>query len=207
MGEQRLEHSESAANVELTVLEKALELLLDFLSARKWTYNIGYRQLQPHPGIILAKNVPAKLSLQELSDKLSNMCTYSSLKQADHSDASAVQLQFDNHLDARQLLSKREAGVRVNSDNTDKKIFFEPLDTKPAREGPRDRPFAQSFEACLDSIAVENADEFSPAAFTTKDLETVLEKFALFGELETASPSKNTRTNSSRSRKRSSLAT
>lgn len=112
-------------------------------------------------------------------------------------------VQFDNHLDARKLLSKREAGVRVNLDNTDKKLVLEPLDTKEARKVPRDRPFVQSFEACLDSIAVENADEFFPAAFTTKDLETVLEKSALFGELRTASPSKNTRTNSSRSRKRS----
>lgn len=156
------------------------EALLLYLKQYGWSFTIDYSRISSHPGAVIAKNVSRKESLEELKAKLNDSCYFRSLHNANFiQDSADVLLEFSNFMDAEEILK--------NSNTDEFKEKTGTLELDLAKQLPTVCAAGKSManlENSLDSIAIENPEEFFPSPLLFDDLSGILQKFAIFGELE-----------------------
>lgn len=168
-------------SIDISVQKKQkAEALLLHLKEHGWSFEIDYSELASHPGTVVARNVPSELPLERLKASLNDQCHFLSLLKGNYiADSRDVCLVFSNFMDAEEILRKSKTDAFRDKNGALALEWAKPQTNRDSR-----KPFI-SLENSLDSIAIENTEEFFPAPLLYDELNRILLKFALFGEIET----------------------
>lgn len=174
-----------AAHALIGLNEKAVNFI-KYLHKNDWSFLLDYTQFHAHPGLVIVKNVSPDISLQKLILHLNQFCLFLSLLEAEFADDkdTAVILTFTNFLDAEEILTVSD--VFDFSEDVSKPLIFEKYTDirKSSLTLDSENCAKKGSDSLQDAIVIENADEFFPYEVTLEKLELFLEKFILFGDLD-----------------------
>lgn len=161
-------------------LKRKAECFIKYLSEHEWTYLLDYSQFQAHPGLVIVENVSPNSSLPKFILHLNQLCLFLSLLDAKF-NGDAVILTFDNFLDAEEILTVDSSEF---SEDRSKPLVFKKFTALPKEALTSDSFASTGSEGQIDAVAIENAEEFFPSELSLEQLKVVLEKFMLFGEVD-----------------------